>query len=768
MKRILFIISLIAVTLSAVAQNITGKVVDENNAPLEFVNVVLLDSDSTYMSGTVTKEDGSFLFAAPGKNAAFVRLSMISYTSKTFPVPPAGSFGKIAMEPAGVMLGEVVVKADRPVTSIKGNALVTGVENTVLAHAGTANDVLTQVPMVLGRDGNFEVFGKGTPLIYINGRKVEDMTELSQLNSSDIKNVEVITSPGAKYDASVKAVIRIRTRRPQGDGWSGTLRTQNGLRPRFTTNNQANLKFRTGGLEIFGNFGYIGGKFEDRKSNDMVTRTSSILEQCITTDGIGDIHDFYGKAGFSYLLNERHSLGAFYSNGFTNKDDDHRYTSTVSVDGNAHDVIITDGHNKSRNSPRHHVNAYYNGIAGKLGLDFNFDYIWKKARSWYNQHETSASNGNRDVISDATTRTHMLAEKFVLSYPLWKGQIEAGEEFTSSRMSNANHIGLQQIGNAENQVEEKNIAGFLQLSQQLGRFNISAGVRYEHVDFNYIENGLVMADQSKSYDNIFPSLSLQTIIGKVQTALSYNYKTNRPSYNALDGTIDYINPFTLESGNPYLRPEKIHNIELMGAWRQFFAQVTYTSRKDAILNTTRPYSDNGDVKLITKDNFPRFSELEAFVGAQFQTGIWFPKVNIGIIKQWLTIDYDNGCKKLDSPLALVQFQNAIHLPADIWLNIDLQWMSAGNGENAWLSSTSYLNAKIYKAFCNNRFSVTLEANDIFNKNNRDFTFYNRDVTLRQTNLNNNRSFMLTLQYNFNVTRDRYRGTGAGTTEQSRL
>ncbi|WP_373200635.1 outer membrane beta-barrel protein [Phocaeicola vulgatus] len=117
---------------------------------------------------------------------------------------------------------------------------------------------------------------------------------------------------------------------------------------------------------------------------------------------------------------------------------------------------------------------------------------------------------------------------------------------------------------------------------------------------------------------------------------------------------------------------------------------------------------------------------------------------------------------------MVQWQNAIHLPGDIWLNIDMQWMSKGNEGNSLLESSSYLNAKLYKAFCKNRFSVTLEANDIFNKSARDFTFYNKDVTLYQKNLSNNRSFQLTLQYNFNTTRDRYRGRGAGQSEKDRF
>ena len=217
-----------------------------------------------------------------------------------------------------------------------------------------------------------------------------------------------------------------------------------------------------------------------------------------------------------------------------------------------------------------------------------------------------------------------------------------------------------------------------------------------------------------------------------------------------------------------MKQEKIHAVELTGAWHQFFGQVTYTYLKDPILDTSRPYGDGAEVKLITKDNFPEIQKLQAFVGAQFQMGIWQPKVNVGIMKQWLTIDYINERKSLNNPIGLFQFQNAIHLPYDVWLNVDMQWMTAGNDDNTRQEASSYMNVKFYKAFFRNRFSVTLEANDIFNKGNRNATLLNKDVTVYRCNTNNNRTFMLTLQYSFNSTRDRYRGQGAGTNEMNRF
>lgn len=95
-------------------------------------------------------------------------------------------------------------------------------------------------------------------------------------------------------------------------------------------------------------------------------------------------------------------------------------------------------------------------------------------------------------------------------------------------------------------------------------------------------------------------------------------------------------------------------------------------------------------------------------------------------------------------------------------------MSAGNGENGKITSTSYMNAKLYKAFLKNSFSLTLEANDIFNKNIRNFTFYNKDVTIFKSGNIINRTFQLTLQYTFNITRDRYAGKGAGNNELQRF
>lgn len=296
------------------AQNIMGKVVDTKGEPLAFANVVLLNrQDSAFVKGVVSGEDGSFSIDSVC-NGGIIKVTSVGY--KTICKDCEGeNVGVIKMEEDSKMLGEVVVKSSRPVIAIKGNALVTTVVNSQLSHAGTANDVLRQVPMVTGRDGNFEVFGKGVPLIYINGHVVQDKNELAQLNSQDIKNVEVITNPGAKYDASVKSVIRIRTKPSRGEGFGGTLRAQNGFRHYFSSMEQANLKYRKGGLEVFTNLNYYTGQFYSYGVTNMETKASTNWLQNIESIGRMRNNEFFGKFGLSWMLNEHHSIGAYYVNG---------------------------------------------------------------------------------------------------------------------------------------------------------------------------------------------------------------------------------------------------------------------------------------------------------------------------------------------------------------------------------------------------------------------------------------------------------------------
>lgn len=767
--RILTLLMTFMAAATLYGREISGKVVGENEVPLGYVNVVLY-RDSAYITGTVTGRDGTFALSADAIGNLAAKISFLGYETTKIPVPATGNMGIINLSPAAEHLAEVEVRATRPSTTMKDNALVTDVEGTSLAHAGTANDVLVRVPMVVDNDGSLEVFGKGTPAIYVNGRKVNDLHELSQLNSRDIRNVSVITNPGASYAANVKSVIIIRTKPPKGDGFSGTLRTDNGFQHYFRTGNSLDLKYRTGGLELFANYGWWYGNNRDNRSNDMITTTASgTYNQSIRTVGKQSYNDMTGKIGFSFMFNDKHSIGAYYQNSWNRHHTTGTIPSEIRQNGALLDRYNSDVDNRSTALPRHNVNLYYNGIVGKFTFDFNADFLWYKNSELSLSDELSETGDNRNVNTESTNRNRMVAEKLVVSHPLWQGQIRFGEEYTDTRTTNLFTANIPEVPDADNRVDESNIAAFVEFGRQFGRFNVGVGLRFEHVKFDYYEMGEHRDSQSKTYNNLFPSLNVATQSGRVRMGLNYSGKTVRPGYGQLDGAVSYINRLTFETGNPYLKPTKLQTVEYMAQWRQFFAQVSYTYIRDGVYHITEPYGTDGEATIIRTANLDRRHFLRAFVGAQFKVGVWEPRVNIGMMKQWLTLPVDGSPMRMNTPGFLFQWQNAIHLPFDIWLNVDAQVMTSTWDNNMKLTNTPwYLNAKLYKGFLNNALSVTLEAKDLFNTSQNETAFYNNAVRIVQQNFSPGRSVMLTLQYRFNTTRDRYRGTGAGNTEKSRF
>ena len=191
--------------------------------------------------------------------------------------------------------------------------------------------------------------------------------------------------------------------------------------------------------------------------------------------------------------------------------------------------------------------------------------------------------------------------------------------------------------------------------------------------------------------------------------------------------------------------------------------------KDGVYHITEPYGPEGEATIIRTANLDHRHYLQAFVGGNFQVGVWQPKVNVGMMKQWLSLPVNGEQVNMNTPIFMLQWQNAVHLPFDIWLNVDEQLMTRGWDNNTRLTNTPwYVNAKIYKGFFQDSFSVTLEVKDLFDSAKSNFNLCSDAVQIQQKNFSPGRSVMLTLQYRFNTTRDRYRGTGAGNSEKSRF
>lgn len=767
MNKMIFIV-LLLVPIQLFSRTIQGLVIDENDDPIAYTNVIVLDKDDSFLEGVVTDSLGMFQIDNLSKDAVALKISSIGYNDTIINIEEVKDISAIKMKESSITLDEVVVKGDLPRTRLANDALITNIQNSVLANIGTANDVLCKIPLVAASDGIYSVFGRGEASIYINNRKIVNLSELAQLSSGDIKSVEVISNPGAKFSAETNAVIRIITRPPKGEGFSLSLYDRVKIAHFALNTGNVSIKYRQGGLEIFADGYFNGGKRKLHDIPSMTTYGENIFEQHINAYTVNTIADYNGTIGFNYQTSTNHSFGGFFEIGENRLKPTSSLESIIINDGLLYEKLNTRQIGSEMLKPTQEANIYYSGQLGNLIADFNAGYVYRKSNKYFEYFETDDNDNCQIVISEAYNQKQLFAEKLNLSYPLWKGLLEVGEEYTNSKVSYNSAYSGAEISGSDTEINENNISAFAELSQTFGKFKVGIGLRFEHAHYNYYEEGKLDNELSRTYDSWFPSFSVSTNIKNTGLSLNITSKTRRPSYYQLDGALQYINRYSYQSGNPSLKPVDIYSAQLMAQWRYFFAQAIYSYEKNSIIYTTQKYNDDPLVKIVRFVNCPKQHKYQIAIGAQPQFGIWSPQFMGGLLCSSYSTMFRNSEMKFNHPIMILNWDNTIVFPHKWIIDANFMVQSSGNAENCYLKSRSSFNIGIRKSFFNDTFIIQLQANDIFNMNNERIVMYNGDIKVSTENYQESRNIVFSLRYNFNTSRSKYKGSGAGLNEKSRL
>ena len=474
--------------LSAMNQDIDGKVTDENGQPLPNVNVVLLSPDSTFVQGAVTDEQGEFKIIS-SENGSLLKLTSISYETRFIPLTPStSSLLNIQMKEDTEMLDEVVVKSQLPKTLVKGDAMRTTVAGTILEKAGTVSDALSKIPSLEAeRNGGVKVLGRGDAEVYINGRRVQDMNELSRLRSDQIQHVEVVQNPGARYSASTKAVVRITLKKAQGEGISFQDNLTGIYQYGHTLTNNLDVNYRTGGLDITaslwaGRYGHSKGL----QDNDMYYLCGDEVYEGFTSQNTKHMWKGWSpQLQINYMVNENHSFGAFY------KYDRHpsgELTSDFNTDNYKNGCYIERSESRIKrtdNFRKHIFNAYYNGKVGQLGIDFNLDGLFDDNNDEGSTYETMTPVGQyldgsmynsptkRSIESNTASANNFWASKLILSYPILKGNFSLGGEYSYNHRTDAYSYMASDyvpVKATDTEINEKSSALFMEYGRS---FNLS-------------------------------------------------------------------------------------------------------------------------------------------------------------------------------------------------------------------------------------------------------------------------------------------------------
>ena len=769
MKKWFFISILCLMAMALQAQNINGRIIDENAQPLPFANVVLLSlPDSTFVQGAVSDAEGLFSIKTE-KTHGLLKVSSIGYVTQ-FVDCQGGNMGNITLILDQQMLNEVEIKASRPTYKMTTEGIATNVENTVLSQAGTAEDVLSKIPGLTKKGENFEVFGKGSPLIYINGREVRDLFELDQLKSEDIKNVEVITNPGASYDASVKCVVKIRTKPAQGEGFGFDARSSYYQSENTDLVEQLNWNYRHNNLDVFGTLHYSLYHSRWQTIINTTVPADTLWEQLYIENSLTKSQASRNVIGANYTFNESHSIGVRYN--FTLRPDRLQTpwsSSDITANGQYFDRMENIDEGRTTYRPDHTVNAYYRGKIGDAEINFNTDYLSNDSQEYALFNEQSDSQESRIFTSENIVKNQLLASKLTIDYPLFGGKLTAGVEYTNTHRNDDYIQPENYVPTSFAKLEESNIAPFMEYSRETPIGQLSAGLRYEWVKFDYFENDLHIDEQSRRFGNLFPSFSFSTQIDQVQLQLSYAAKTRRPTYSQLSNNMSYGNRFLMQTGNPYLKHEYVHDLTLTSLWKFLQCSVSYNDRKDAIIMWSKPLEGHSSVTVITQANIPTLKSISAMVAVAPKFGIWSPQLTAAMEKQWFTLHTSMGDYDLNRPIFQFSMDNSFEFGHGWVASIDAWLTTIGDQENgSFTGNTGSLNVSLTKTFFDERLSIRLQGYDLLGTVKKKMLSYFDGIQTKQIGWSDSREIGLTVRYKFNTTRSKYKGTGAGNEEKNRL
>ena len=660
-------------------------------------------------------------------------------------------------------LQEVIITANQPATKLVGSTLVSTIQGTNLADLGTALDVLAQLPMIKVEDNVVSVIGKNNIKIYIDGRPMRDGNELQQLLSSNLKKVELLMAPEAAYESTTGAVLKITTRRNFVQGLSLTDQFILERRRKWSVLDYLALSYRVGNWEFFAN-----GTINHNNSLAKGLTTNTLVYEGKETVVGRSQHNTYPtttgvvKAGFNYA-NGPQSFGAYYR--YNPERGDFKNTGSEWLNDNP---VISSNIDRHTRAHSHLVSLYYeNTFAKKILLHFDGDF---RRSNESNTVATTYPDSSFPAVNSTDERTSTLwAGKLYLNFPLWNGDFTVGtqDSYTHTsldyRMLNTS-VG-EYIPSSMTDARQTSVALFASWSRMFGKFSLSAGARYEYVDYDFKVDGKRDEEVSRRDHLLTPDVSVgYSFNEESQISLSYKMATVKPPYSQLTGSLNYVGLHQIEGGNPSLHDERMHDIQLFGMWKGFMLQADYTRALDTYAYVKQLYPAY-NLQLIMRPVNIDVSALSLYLVWSKPVRRWTPNVTVGMYRQWLQLDNH----RYDKPIFSYYFDNTFSFPHGWTITANINGSSRGDMHtNRFGASCFTMDASVGKTFLNKSLTVKLSATDIFNTTNNDWTMNTYGVFVDKRQSYDRRGVSLNIIYNFQPRKSKYKGSSAAEEEMKRL
>lgn len=660
-------------------------------------------------------------------------------------------------------LREIVVTANNPVTTLRGNTLVSNISGSALQNLGTAMDVLSQLPLIKVEDNAVSVQGKGTTEIFIDGRPMRDGEELIQLRSDNIRKVELVMAPGAKYASTTDAVIRITTRHNFVEGISILERGEVTARRKLSADEMLGLSYRQGPWDLF----FTGTVAHNNTLIKGTTLNTLVYDGNTTSIGSSQNNSYPSttgtlEGGLNYAAGPQ-SFGAYYRFNPEKGDFSNHGTEWLDAEPPLQRNIA-----RSVKSRTHLVSLYWESLfSEKYRIHFDGDY---RNSHTENLVATTYPSGTVDDVNSADTRNSSLwAGKLYMEFPLLGGEFTVGtqDSYTSTSLDYRmlNQAISSYIPSSLTDVRQVSAAAFVSWSRTFGNLDLSAGLRYEYTDFLFKTNGFKDSGLSRTDNLLTPDLSVgYSFSEKARISLSYKTATLRPPYAQLTGSLSYVGRHEIEGGNPALQDEHFHDFQIFGQYGDFMVQGDFTRSMNTYGFVKRLYpADN--LQLLFQPVNMDVSSLDFYLIWSKRIRAWNPDFTFGVHRQRLEL-YGTSYNR---PIFSYYFMNTLSLPYDILMTVNMSGQTSGDIHTNRFGATWFtMDASVARSFFNKALQLKLSATDIFNTANNDWTMNTCGVFMRKTQTYDRRGISLSLTWRFHPRKSNYKGNSAAESELRRL
>jgi len=800
--KVFISIIIICISISLSAQtSVKGRVIDQDSKAVDFASVFLFSAkDSSLVKAGYSEQNGNFQLDIIKGGKFFLKATIIGYqdySSEVFDVSESEvrTFPDVKLNQSSKDLAEVEVKTTRPLVEVRADKTVFNVEGTINATGQTGLELLRKAPgVVVDNNNHISVKGRTGVQVFIDGKPApfagDDLANyLSNLQSSQIQSIDIITNPSSKYEAAGTAgIIDIRLKKAQNIGGNASINM--GYNQGIYAKGYAGVSgnYRTQIFNAFGSYSYFQGH---RTSYDNFRRQQSgmLYDQHALKQSFVYSHSY--KAGFDYFINPKSTIGV-QVNGNPNdgKWGPQTRSDIGNIGGPITEVLQSQGSNPY-NTTNNNFNLNYRYDDGKgQSLNIDADYgLYNSGgnndliNTYYNANESAVLFTNHNQ-NDNSTDIDIYATKVDYENNLWGGKFGIGGKTASVVTDNDFKFydikdGVSIINEDRTNrftYDEKINAAYINYNRNLSKtISFQAGVRMENTHSVGELSGLKPIEEEdqkveRNYVDFFPSGGLSWQMDKNNSlGLTYSRRIDRPNYQSLNPFEYKLDELTYQKGNSFLRPQYSHSIELSHSYMGFLnSSINYTHTDDLFAEIVLQANDSAAVlqtlNVATQENFG----LNVNASVPIKSW-WSVFINMGGNYTYNNADLGDGNKvNLELVTGNIYLQQTFILPHDLNLELSGYYNTPGLwGGNFKTNAIWSIDFGIQKKILHKKGTIKLSLTDLFNTANWGGTTDIGELHISATGGYESRQARLSFSYSIGNQKSKSKNRATGLEEENK-